>query len=129
MSEIKINFAFLCDDARREDNGKLIFIGAYGQSIILQNLPSNLVLCLVMNLFVEKPLETSIGFRVRLDEQAIVEGGAVISAARGSNFSVFPGIPVVAEKLGNLSVQVKFGQDEWITATSIELTRASNSTA
>lgn len=38
--------AILCDDARREDNGKDILIGVYSGHIVVKSFPTNLLVCL-----------------------------------------------------------------------------------
>jgi hypothetical protein len=40
--------ALLCDDVRREFNGKQIIIGVYGDDVVLPNLPISIPLCLWM---------------------------------------------------------------------------------
>jgi hypothetical protein len=45
---IKVNYAVLCDDSRREDNGKVILIRVYGANILLPAFPINIVLALAV---------------------------------------------------------------------------------
>lgn len=44
-----INCVLVCDEVRREDNGKHIIIGVYGSDIVLSNIPKTvpLVACLI----------------------------------------------------------------------------------
>ena len=129
MTDIKIKFAFLCDDTRKEDNGKLIFIGAYNSSMIVQNFPAAHILCLVMNIHADEAVETSIGFRIFFNEHPIAEGGSVINLMKGANFSVFPGVPLNFERPGLVAFQAKFGQADWEEIISIEVIPSQTSNA
>ncbi|UGY23812.1 hypothetical protein HU675_0038675 [Bradyrhizobium septentrionale] len=130
MSDLKVKFAFVCDDARREDNGKLIFIGVYAGSILVQSLPANLVLCLVMSIQTDRQIETPIVFQIHFDGESATEGATVITLQKGDNFSIFPGIPVAATQPCRLSIRVKFGEEEWQEVVSAEvLTLPSATTA
>jgi len=42
---IKIEMALLCDEVRREDNGKLIIIGVYTPGMELAEFPANIAPC------------------------------------------------------------------------------------
>jgi hypothetical protein len=57
-TKIDIDFAFICDEVRREDNGKLLIIGVYTNDIIVMNFPVNLLLAVVVGFNVDEPIET-----------------------------------------------------------------------
>ena len=43
---LKLSTILLCDDVRKEDNGKEFLIGVYSGNILLSELPTNLIVCL-----------------------------------------------------------------------------------
>lgn len=46
---MKIGSAIFCDDVRREDNGKILMVGAYASEIIVSEFPATLILqCLIV---------------------------------------------------------------------------------
>lgn len=44
-ASLQINSVIICDDIRKEDNGKVIFIGVYSGDILVTKLPALLKLC------------------------------------------------------------------------------------
>jgi len=44
-TELRLRATLLCDDVRREDNGKLLFIGVYTPGIRAARLPASIPLC------------------------------------------------------------------------------------
>ena len=65
---VTIESVFVCDDVRREDNGKLIIIGVYGRDIGLSQFPAAIAPCLVLRLNIKKPIDGDIEFRSLLDD-------------------------------------------------------------
>jgi hypothetical protein len=125
MSEAKIRFAFICDDARREDNGKLIFIGVYGGSIVLSSFPVSLVFCLVMNIESDRPKEMPTAFQVFFDGERRTKGSTTITLQKGENFLIFPGIPLATTKPGHILIQTRFDDAEWQDVLSCEVSTPS----
>ena len=70
----KIEYAIVCDDARREDNGKLIIIGAYASDIGVPKYPADLALTVVLALRTDSAHPVSIDVRVKQEARVIFEG-------------------------------------------------------
>ena len=69
----KIECAIVCDDVRREDNGKFIIIGAYGSDIRVSLTPANLRLSLLVAARSETEHQTLVSVRVTQDGKRIFE--------------------------------------------------------
>jgi uncharacterized protein DUF6941 len=61
-SQFQVLHALLCDDVRREFNGKMILIGVYSGDVVVASLPATLVFTLWISALV--PRTTTIEFRV-----------------------------------------------------------------
>jgi hypothetical protein len=118
----EIQFGLICDDSRREDNGKLILIGVYAGNIVVPALPAALVLTLVVFFEALKSVDSSIHLRVTLDTETIAEGEAKIKMDAGSTISTFTGIPVALQRTGLLSFQIRMSSERWETVKSISVT-------
>jgi len=64
MENVEIKYVLVCDDVRREDNGKEILIGVYSSDIQTTVFPSNLALVFWMELVTKKPGRHRIDIRV-----------------------------------------------------------------
>lgn len=68
--------AILCDDVRREEGGKLSYMGIYGADLLLPMFPATLPkLCIVMNLICpgDGKRPESITFRLMIDDVVVNE--------------------------------------------------------
>ena len=113
---MKVRFGFVCDDARGEDNGKLLFIGAYGPQILVPEMPAILALCLVIAMEVDEPGERKSQFQVLMGEEKIVGGlGKLRASSPGSHFFPIGALPLEVKKEGDLVFQVKLDDQDWQT--------------
>jgi len=108
---IKIEYAIICDDIRREDNGKLIIIGVYGSDITVPVYPVSLSLGILIAVRSATDKLEPINFRVlqdgiqkleikdKLKMSLTVEGIALFSIG---------GLPIAAEKDAMFDFQVQF---------------------
>ncbi len=124
--DIEVGDGFVCDEVRREDNGKLILIGVYSSNIIVRELPAALVLSLVVNLKSQGPVDVEMQFRVMLNGERIRGGkGRVKLSPSGAHWIVLP--QIVLNKLqseGVLAFDVQTEDQEWKTACSLPLALA-----
>jgi hypothetical protein len=93
----KINYAIVCDQVRREDNGKLIIIGIYGKSILISEFPAVVPLSIATQVKPTQVGEVGIEFRVLIDGEEMVKGGAAVH---------FPTLDPAFLNLPNLPVQL-----------------------
>lgn len=101
----------LCDDIRREDNGKLMLIGVYTGDIVSAEFPAYLSLRLFMLYDAGKSEKHRLDIVCMLDEvEALMLEGTVSQADLGYPVQmVLPPMPIDVEKPANLIVLAKAG--------------------
>lgn len=120
----KIEYAIVCDDVRREDNGKFIIIGAYGSDIRVSSTPANLRLSLLVAVRSETEHQTLISIRVTQDGKPIIKASEPMEfpmpAQEIALFSI-GGIPVAAEIGKMLDFQVRFDQGRYRSVCKLQV--------
>lgn len=118
---IGISSVIICDDARREDNGKDILIGVYSGDIIVPSFPAALGLSFWFEYSFDRPGVQDIKFRVVTDRGTELFGVGFKVQVEGQNqsgsFSVGP-VAIPMTDPGVLSVQMQQGEDDWSTLKS-----------
>jgi len=127
VKEASIKYALICDDVRREENGKLILIGVYGSNISLATMPATLPLVLALGIETKKPLTTDMEIRFFLGDKELgsISGEVEILNA---GVSLFPIPRMVIGKIETdtvLRFQIRKEKDHWDTFFSIPIVRAS----
>jgi len=120
----KIEYAIVCDDVRREDNGKFIIIGAYGSDIRVSSSPANLRLSLLVATRSETEHQTLVSIRVTLDGKQIFETPEPMEfSTPAKEIALFSlgGIPVAAEIGKMLDFQVRFDQGRYRSACKVHV--------
>jgi hypothetical protein len=121
LTKIDIDFAFICDEVRREDNGKLIIIGVYTYDIIVLNFPVDLVLTIVVSLKVDEPVETDFELRLSHDGKLINTGKGHFKLEK-SSITGIPKIPLQnISGPGELKFEMRFGDGDWQTIRKIPI--------
>jgi hypothetical protein len=121
-----IEFVLLCDQVRREDNGKLFAIGIYSGTIVLSEFPATLVLSLVTMIRAHKIGEARIELRILLDGAPVAGWDAMFGSpeATGSELISLPPIPVAVPHAGQLEFQFRQREtDAWQTVLAKRVTR------
>lgn len=119
----RIRYAIICDDVRREDNGKFILIGVYGSSILLPHFPASLTLCALIALDVLEPGEFSFEMRIKFGRRLLLHGQAEVEVDK-PGLSLLPARRLQLRDLpspGELILQAKRNQERWVTALSIPI--------
>jgi len=118
----KVRFGALCDDVRREDNGKLIFLGVYGESVLVASFPARLRLANPVWFELKEPYNGNIWSQVLLDDEKIMEGVGPAEMGAGNPLITIQPIPIQVPREGMLSFQLKFSEDgEWQTTVTIPI--------
>jgi hypothetical protein len=116
MSGLDIRYVIVCDDVRREDNGKEILIGVYSSDILVPVLPANLQLVFWMHVYNDEVGEFP--FEVRLtgpDRVQILHASAqgTATSARSMGSIWFGPVGVRVPKEGDLSLEFKRADDRY----------------
>ncbi|MDO8421741.1 MAG: hypothetical protein Q7S99_06240 [Parvibaculum sp.] len=100
--KIRLQYALICDDVRREDNGKLILIGVYGRHVGYSALPVVASFSLVVSILTDGVGEEVIEFRCIADgiEKYANKGMLNIDAPGAATFNV----PMLNLELDNKTV-------------------------
>jgi len=121
---VKIEYAILCDDVRREDNGKLIIIGAYASDIRVSSYPAVLRLSAVLALRSAEGGDDLLKIRGLLAGKTIFEStdAVAISLPKGvTALSTVSGMPLTIEKDSTLDLQVRVGEGRYRSIRKIDI--------
>jgi hypothetical protein len=120
---LEIRAALVCDDVRREDNGKLILIGVYGKDIGVTDLPANLVLSLVVRFEASEAIDEDLEFRYCLGEESKASQRGHLSLGEPGfyllNVANAPIMNIAKEDI--LHFQWKRANADWQTVYSIPI--------
>jgi hypothetical protein len=96
---ITARYILVCDDFRREDNGKFILIGLYLPDMVVPQIPFGMpTLTFFMNLESDRP--GNFGFRMQLQH---VDSGAILAQAMGMIPVINPQLPIICPvKIGGV---------------------------
>ena len=122
MERLRVNFWVICDEVRREDNGKLFFIGVYGSSIVVHVVPTTLMLWIALSMKVEEAGLFPIEIRALFNDETIQSGkGEVKFESSGVHFTAIPNMLIRDIKdEGTLEFQIRSqGDEDWQTAARI----------
>ena len=120
----KIEYAIVCDDVRREDNGKLIIIGAYASDILIPSRSPNLRLTILIAVRSEIKHQSLVKIRVMQDGKQIFEMKEeleIFVAAQDISSIVIAAIPIAAEIGKTLDFQVRFDQGRFRSACKLNV--------
>lgn len=116
---VKLDTLIVCDDIRREDNGKLFVIGMYPSNIGVPKMPSVLNLCLFTTFKPIKNGKAQITIEIRnswsdkkLVAKTEIESNTATEAF-DSYIAVLPNMLLQVEKAGEISIYLKFDDAEW----------------
>ena len=108
------NAAILCDDIRKEDNGKYIAIGIYSSNVVVGMFPVISRYCLLMRARMEGAHSETLKFRVLVD-------GAEVQRMEGFIEGTQPGedwLPIVLQPIkldvpAPLTLEQESSEGEW----------------
>ena len=123
QQQIRVNYAILCDDIRREDNGKLLSIGIYASDILLQRFPGVMSLSLLLHASVKKDIATALKIRYRAEfdnpeiptYEARAGGDLQVMKSDGSDevFIPVPQVPITVSGSGRLQIHYRLDGNRW----------------
>ena len=76
---MRIHNAIICDQVRKEDNGKHLLLGVYPTDILFPDFPTKSNLVLWMQLYVDRKGEFGVEFRIQKDKKSISHTNATMS--------------------------------------------------
>jgi len=134
MKPIEFIFTLLCDDVRREDNGKELLVGVYSAGIVVNSVPNGLALMIWSQVKINEPGEYELRYRCINDEgkelALMPPVRLTIQQNKGQAFvdelaSVAMGhLPITITGAGRLHIEVKIGANspwERIKTTTVQV--------
>jgi len=133
---VKLDYAVLCDEIRKESNGKLFLIGVYTGDILVSDFPAQLALSALLHGFAYEKGEYLFEIRYRLafadSEKTVVQAKGKIQAQRSAPSEVsIPAlrVPIEIVEPARLDLAYRLSGGRWKTILSktIRLNPASTS--
>lgn len=129
-SAITLSHTIICDDIRREDNGKFILIGVYPEMIMLNMLPAQLILSIWMQFKMQILEKTTLEFEIK--GSALQEPITFTFEIGDENlFGKDEAVPLIVKLPFNIQAAGGFtiyfrkkGDREWQAAQTIHIKRA-----
>jgi hypothetical protein len=121
------NYILVCDDVRREDNGKFLILGLYTPDVIVPQIPFVMpVLTFFANL--ESDRIGSFGFRLKIRHEesstVIAEGMGMVTITLPRAMTIMPvklgGIQLINHGLYSFSIEFE-NQDPLVTTFNVQL--------
>ncbi len=110
-----VRYALVCDEVRREDNGKLLLIGTYASSIVFQRLPANIGLSLICCIDADQPFSSEANLRALLNDEVIrtARGRIEVQEPSFNNLFPIPKMPLSIREEGTLTFELQFDEESW----------------
>lgn len=119
-SSVEINYALLCDDVRREDNGKLLIVGAYGSTVKIPQFPAMVCFSLLISFTASKAGTFHFDLESLLDGDIVNQGnGTILIDTLGRGLSGVGPLPCSISKPGLLEFRVRVEGEDWLSVCSI----------
>ncbi|MFO1113035.1 MAG: hypothetical protein U1E38_01205 [Rhodospirillales bacterium] len=127
---LSLRYGIVCEDIRREDNGKLILIGVFARDIGISNFPASLVLALCVSMEVDEPGDFEIEFQFLFRDEISIQGKTSITINDpGLGMIVIPRFPI--ENItgeGGISFRFRQAGSEWQTVASLPIVSRASTT-
>ena len=114
---MKIHTAILCDEVRKEDNGKLFFLGVYPIDVLVYGFPTIIDPVLWVQLYMSRKGKVKLDFRVQKDKKNIrfFEASMKVKDHLRPVAIVLPPLPIEIDDDCILSYQVREKNKQWKT--------------
>lgn len=123
---MRLDYGILCDQVRKEDNGKLLFIGIYTSDIKVPLFPGLVPLTLVLAFSGARIGRDKVELTAYLNGKMLVSGTTEIDIVSDKrSFAVFPNIPFNLREKGILEIIVEMGGESlkaWVGDVSDQST-------
>lgn len=111
----------ICDDIRREDNGKNMLIGVYSGSIIVSGFPANLSLAAWIRFELAGVTPAKVDCRLLGNDDAVLGNIDQMTIQPGPSSLALCGITAQLKESGSLTLQFRQEGGEWETAEAAQV--------
>lgn len=123
-----IKHVTVCDEIRREDSGKFILIGVYGENIIVPRFPLDMTLAFFMSIIPHKEGEISCQWKITHDkfgDLTVTEGKMLVKQKEKESLVALRRVPLQVPEDGILSLKVRENEGRWRNVKSMLITHSS----
>lgn len=110
------NYTVMCDEVRREDNGKFLLLGVFADAILFNSFPTTMMgLSFFVKIHFDVPGIYGMSMRLeRLEggEPIHVADGAITAAQRGPAFVPIRTPPITFDRSGGYNFVIEFENSE-----------------
>lgn len=123
MNELIAKYCIICDQIRKEHNGKYFFIGVYNDSLFVEKFPLRTSVQFAFGFEIKSKGDHPFEVWAGIGDQILVEGKAQISGESTSHIIVeFPPVPLKVDKTGELLVKFRLeNQKRWKTLATLHV--------
>lgn len=112
--KVKIDCAIVCDDVRREQNGKLIIIGVYGNDISVPSYPAALRLAVVLAGHSTGSGKIPMKLRILQDSDNYIEAeGRMVFDVAGTGIFPMGSTVINVSKDTIIDIQIRVGEGKF----------------
>ena len=124
---MKIYNAIICDEVRKEDNGKHLLLGVYPRDVLVNDIPTIISLVLWMQLYMDRNGQFDIELQIRKDKSIISRYEATMSVKDHLLPQTFtlPQAPIKIDGECTLSIQIREKNKRWKKVREIPVKKAS----
>ena len=119
-----IKNAIICDDIRKEDSGKYILIGVYGENITVSRFPFSSTFAFWISVMTHREGEILCQWKMthdKLGDLSITDGKITIKKIEAESPIPLRQVPVQVHEAGVLSLKVRESEGRWRTVKSIPI--------
>ena len=121
-SKVSVDCAIVCDDVRREQNGKLILIGVYGNNIIVPSYPVTLKLSIVLAGHSDVSAQVPLKLRILQDANNYWEAdGQMVFDVAGAGLFPVGGLEFSVAKNTDIDIQTRVGRGRFKSIRKIQI--------
>ena len=123
---MKVTNAVVCDEVRKEANGKHLIIGVYPHDMLVKSFPATIAPTLWIQFLIERKGEIEVEFRVRDKSQPKKHGRSFLAKLKiitpdEPNTITLPPAPFVINEQGLLLFEVREKDGRWKKIKEIQI--------
>ena len=125
---MRIHNVIICDQVRKEDNGKHLLLGVYPADVLVSDFPTTIALVLWMQLYVDTTGEFDFEFRIQKDKKRISRTKGTLNVEDHLYPATITLPPALIEIDGEctLSFQIREKNKRWKTVKELPVKKRPN---
>lgn len=121
---IELRFGFVCEFARREDNGKLFLIGVFGHNLAMARIPALLHLTAVVSTYArESNVTDTMEVQATLNGNELFKGSGTIAVNEPGPDLLVVSMPLQISEEGEFVMRARIGKGHYKTLYTLPVIR------